>query len=218
MKLVYGIWYMVYRKSNIRYTKSRLGITINQKGLTLLEVLVAMGIATIAGTLLMVIMINSAGLFSQQSSKVQQGLSINDALSTIRESIKQASSVADQYTNGSTTYTTGTNQLVLKVFSVDSSGNIVENTFDYFVFFLDQNSLRFKVFPDSLLSSRGMADQIFSTMVENLNFQYLNSAIPPIEVIPQNAAKVRISLTLKQKNGLNFETSTATSEANLRND
>lgn len=187
------------------------------KGLTLIEVLIAMGIATVAGVLLLVIIINSAGMFSTQSSKVETGLNINDALSKVRETVKQASAVAASYTSGQTTYTSGPTQLVLKIPSIDPSGNIVSDTFDYFVFFQDQNLFRFKIFPDSS-SSRKTADQIFSTSVDNLDFRFFNSANPPVEVIPINASKIRTSLTLKQRVGAKFETNTATSETNLRND
>lgn len=168
------------------------------KGLTLVEVLVAMGIATVVGILLLVIIVNSAGLFSNQSAKVQTGLNTNDALVSFRGSVKQASSVAEQ---------SDTTRLVLKVASIDANGNIIDNTFDDFVFFLDQNTLHFQVFPNAA-SSRSQADQIFSTSIDNLKFQYLNAA--SLEVAPTFASRVRMSITLKQE--------TATSEANLRND
>ena len=187
------------------------------RGLTLIEVLVAMGVAIIAGVLLVVIMINSAGLFTEQSSKVQEGLNINDSFAAVRGSLKQASAVAASYTSGSTTYTTDTTRLVLKVASTDPSGNIIANTFDYFVFSLEQNTFHFRTFPDAS-SSRKAADRILSTSVDSLEFQFFNSANPPVEVSPASATKVRITLTLKQKNGLNYETQTSTSEANLRND
>lgn len=191
--------------------------SLGNYGFTLIEILVVMGIATVAGVLLVVIMVNSAGLFTEQSSKVEQGLKINDALSEVRSSVKQANAVAENYTGGGSVYVSGLSQLVLKVLSEDSSGNIIDNTFDYFVFFLDQNLLHFKIFPDPV-SSRKLADRILSNMADSVNFQYFNSANPPVEVTPVNAAKVRITLTLKQKNGLNFEVQTGTSEANLRND
>lgn len=187
------------------------------KGLTLIEILVALAITIVAGTLLFVIIVNSAGLFSLQSSKLQGGLNINDALMEVRKSIKQASSVASSYTGGSTTYTSGVNQLVLKVSSVDSSNNIIANTYDHFVFFLDQKNFRFKIFPDPL-SVRNAPDQVLSTVVDSLTFKYFNSAIPPVEVTPASAAKVYISLILKQKAGAGFDTNTATAEASLRND
>lgn len=179
------------------------------KGLTLIEVLVAMGIASLVGVLLLVIIVNSAGLFTQQSSKVQAGLNSNDALVKIRSTIKDASTVAVSYTSGQTTYTTGSTQLVLKVPSIDTSNNIIANTYDFLIFYLDQKILRFKTFPDAQ-SSKSASDQIFSTDVENLDFKYFNSATPPEEVTPGVATKVKVSLTLRQN--------TATTEANLRND
>ncbi len=179
------------------------------KGLTLVEVLIAMGISIIVGGLLLIIIVNSAGLYSQQSAKLTEGLSINEATSKVRDSIKQSSAIEVSLSAGSTTYTSGATQLVLKVLAIDSSKNIIADNFDYFVFFQDSNKLRFKTFP-SALSSRQAQDQIFSTLLDSLDFKYFNSANPPVEVTPTNAAKVRISITLKQN--------TATSEANLRND
>lgn len=187
------------------------------QGLTLIEVLVAMGIATVAGGLLLVIIVNSAGLFTRQSSKVAEGLNINDTLASLRSGIKQANAVAVSYTGGSTTYTSSAGQLVLKVSSIDVSDNIIDNTFDYFVLYLDEGQLHFKIFPDGI-SSRKTADRILSVDVEDIIFQYFNSANPPVEVTPASAAKVRASLILKRSVGTSFEISTATMEANLRND
>ena len=183
--------------------------TDNSKGLTLIEILVAMGIAAVVGVLLVVVIVSSAGLFSNQSSKVQTGLNSNDVLTAFRSSIKQANAVASQFVSGQTTYTTGVSQLVLQVPAIDSSNNIISNTYDYFVFYLDQNYLHFKVFPD-VLSSRETTDRIFSNSVDSFKLQYFNSATPPVEVSPISAARVRMSVALKQ--------SIATSEANLRND
>lgn len=170
------------------------------KGLTLIEVLVAMGIATVAGVLLLVIIVNSAGLFTDQSSKVSAGLSVNDAFSQIKASIKQASAISDQ---------SGPNQLVLRVLSIDSVGNIIENTYDDFIVMVDQKNLHFKIIHNPS-SFRQDGDSILANNVDNLNFQYFDSANPPAEVVPASASKVRISLSVK--------TNTATAEANLRND
>lgn len=184
------------------------------RGLTLIEALVAMGIAAVAGVLLLTIIVNSAGIFSQQLPKIQQGLGINDALSAVRNNIKQANAVGSSYTDGVTTYTSGPTQLVLEIPSIDSSGT---NAVDFFIFFLDQNVLRFKTFPDPV-SGRRHEDRIFSNQVESLNFQYFSSAVLETEVAPAEAVKVRITVTLKQKAGAGFEVNTATTEANLRND
>lgn len=177
----------------------------------------ALGISAIIGGLLVTIMVNSAGLFYKQSSKLQGGLNINESLSKIRESIKQAKSVETSYTSGTTTYTSSATQLVLKIPSENTSGNIISDTFDYFIFIKDQNFLRFKIFPDPA-SVRKVLDEILTNTLDNLNFQYFDLNTPPQEVVPSTASKVKVSLTLRKKVGLNFETNTSTSEAVLRND
>ena len=187
------------------------------KGLTLIEVLIAMGIATVVGALLVVVMVNSAGLFYTESSKVSQGLGINDALSKIRSSIRQSKSVADSFTSDGTTYTPSSYQIVLKIPSIDTQGNIISNFFDYVVVLKEQTKLLYKLFPDAQ-SSRKSQDQILSTSLNTLDFRYLDSQNPPNDVIPTSAVKVWIQLSLKQKSGQSFEIIVATSEANLRND
>lgn len=189
------------------------------KGFSLIEAILAVVITSVVGTLLLVIIVNSAGLFYKESSKVGQGIGVNNALSQISQNIKNSTGVLASYTSGSEAYTSNSTQLVLKIPSVDTNNNIITNTFDYFVFFLDLDKLRFKSFPDTTApSSRKPADQILSLNVKSLLIQYFNSANPPQEVAPTVATKIRITLTLRQKAGASFETHTATSEASLRND
>ncbi len=167
-----------------------------------------MGITAVAGVLLIVIIANSSGLFSNHSSQVTEGLNINDALSQMRSVIKQSTAVEAS---------SSANQIVLKVSSVDASNNIIENTYDYYIFFLNKNTLHFKIYPNPL-SLRKVSDRIFSTTVDSLTFNYLNYANPPQEVLAADATKVRVSLILKQRAGANFVTNIASTEANLRND
>lgn len=190
---------------------------MRSRGLTVVEVLLAAGVGAVVSSLLLVIMINSAGLFYKESSKLQEGLNINDALARVRASIKESSSVVASYSFDSTTYTSSVTQIVLKIPSIDSSGNIIANTFDYTIFYLDQTKFRYKLIPNSQ-SSRKSQDQIFSTSVDNLTIKYLDSQNPPSEVAPTSAKKIKLTLRLKQKNGPDIEQITATSEANLRND
>lgn len=181
---------------------------MTDKGFTLVEIIIALSIATVVGGLLLTIMVGSAGLFHKESSKVNIGLNTNDGLSQVQRSIRQAYAVDG---------TSSENQLVLQIPSHDLSGDIIPDTFDNFVFLSDANKFIFKVFPDPA-SSRQAQNQIFSTMVDSLTFKYYNSAIPPAEVVPNTAVKVSATLKLKQKSGQDFETSIATTEANLRND
>lgn len=192
-------------------------LQIGQYGLTFVEALMAVAISAVIGGLLVALLVNSAGIFYKESSKLQGGLNINESLSKVRESLKEANSVATSYIDGSITYTSSQTQLVLKVPSQDSSGNIIQNTYDHYIYLKDQNYLRFKIFPD-VASVIKMQDQILTTTLDSIKFQYFNLANPPQEVVPSTALKVRVSLTLKKRVGLSYETNSATSEGVLRND
>lgn len=188
---------------------------MKEKGLTLVEMIMAMAIAAVVGGLLLIIIVNSAGLFYSQGSKVEQGLNINDALTIVRTTIKESSKVAAGYPQSSPTYTSGINQLVLKIPSKNNQGDVIAGIFDYFVFYKEASKLRFKSFPDSQSIVKA-SDQILAGNVNGLRFDYFDSLGQ--EVTPTSAVKVKITLTLQQKVGAVFETSVATSEANLRND
>lgn len=191
---------------------------IMHNGFTLVEMLIVTAIATVVASLLVVIIANSAGLFYKESAKIGQGVSANDALSKFRQAVKQSSSVASSYPEDSSPiYTTSATQIVLKIPSIDADGGTISNIFDYFVFLKDQDKLKLKIFPD-VQSFRLSHDQILSSKVENLLFEYYDSQTPPQQVQPPSAKRIRMTLTLKQKSGADFEESVATSEASLRND
>lgn len=188
----------------------------SEKGVTLVELLIASSIAVIIGALLLAVLINSAGIFYKQTSRVNQGLNSNDALNLVRQSIKESNGAAASYQVDSKTYISSSNELILKIPSIDAQGNVISETYDYFVFYKDQDKLFLKSFPDTQ-SSRKAQNQILASNVVSVFFQYLNNVSPPQEVIPTSAVKIKLTLMLRQKIGSQLETSIATSEASLRN-
>ncbi|MBI2017861.1 hypothetical protein HYS92_02315 [Candidatus Daviesbacteria bacterium] len=187
-------------------------------GFTLAETLVVVSIIIVAGLLLMGVVVNFTGISVTQSSKVSQGVNVNDSFMKIREAVKSASAIASSYPeSGSPIYTSSSTQLVLKLPAIDSSGNIIEASFDYFVFVVESSSLLFKIFPNAF-SSRTAQNQVLTTALDSLLFQYFDNSIPPQEVVPNLSSKIRTTINLRQKIGIDYQTSIATSEANLRND
>jgi hypothetical protein len=186
------------------------------KGLTLVEVLIAAGISAVVGIFLLSILINSTGLFYQQTSKVTQGVGSNDALAEFRAYIKETLSIVNNYPEtGQSLYTTSNSQVVLKITSLDLNGNIKAGVFDYVVFYLDQDKLKEKIIAD-VTSTRGATETILTSNVESLLFQYFD--LSGNAVAPDIAEKARMTLTLRQKAGAGFVSHIATSEASLRND
>ncbi len=186
------------------------------KGLTLVEVLVAGGITAMVSALLITILVNTTGLFYQQTTKVSQGVGANDALSQFRASLKEAKAVAVSYPEtGTPSYTSGGSQLVLKFSSIDASGYVIANTYDYIVFYLSGDKFKIATFKSGA-SQRKLINRILASSVTGVTFSYLDAQGQA--VTPSSAVKVRMSLSLNQKAGKLYVTNTATSEANLRND
>lgn len=193
-------------------------LKLTQKGITFVEILIVLVISTMVGGLLLTLMISSSGVFYNQSAKVSQGISANEVLSRVRNNIKETALVAVNYPEiGSPQYSSSSTQLILKIPSVDGSGNIITSVYDYFIYYIDGTKLRLKTFPDPL-STRKPQEQIFTTSLKSLNIKYLDLNNPPNEVTPQTAQKISITLTIEEKIGANLEELTATSEAILRND
>lgn len=183
-------------------------------GLSLLEMVIALGVVSVAGILIGAILVNNSGIFYQQSSRVQQGVEANDALSQLRSKIKVAQSVAVGYPESSPIYTSSAQQLVLRVPAVDEADNIITGIYDYFIYSVENGILRERIYPDEQ-SSRNQQDGVFATTVDTIIFSYIDAADQ--QVTPQGAEKVKITLSLKQRIGLDLETSIATSEAYLQN-
>lgn len=189
---------------------------MKQNGFTLPELIIASSVAVVISGLLLVIMVNSTGLFYEQSSKVSQGVSVNDALSALRQTVRSASSIVSQYPEtGTPEYSSSQNSVVFKMSSIDSSGNIIFNTYDYIVYYINKGKLYERTLPNAL-SSRSGKTRVLSNKVNTIIFEYLNSA--QTLVPPSSASKIKITLGLKEVIGGVSETHIATSEANLRND
>lgn len=187
-----------------------------RKGFSLLEVLIFVALFSVTAIILVTILINNSELVYKQSSRVSQGLEINDTLSNVKNSIRQASAVSVSYPEGpSPSYTSSPSELVLKLASLDSNNEIIQNTFDYIVYIKSQERIKFLVFPNAL-SSRKVSNSILAKNVDTLVFDYYSSAGSIIS--PKLASKVKVSILLKQKAGSGYEKNVATAEADLRND
>lgn len=144
-----------------------------QKGFTLLETVLVMGISVIVGTLLLTILVNQSNFSSKQNSLVSEGLGLNDATRKIDEYIRQAVSIVESYPEDSPIYTTSSDTLVLKLPAIDSSG-VISSVFDYVVIardLPDTNVLRLQVFPDPL-STRQSVDTVLTAILESIEFQF----------------------------------------------
>lgn len=188
--------------------------TKQQIGLSLIEMIIAMAIVSVLGLMLASILVNTTGVFHEQSAVINQGVNLNDILSKIKSNIKVSQNVAIGYPEVAPEFTSSSSQLVLKLPAIDTSSNIINNVFDYFVYQVNQSKLSEKIFPNPQ-SARITLDLVILTNVDKIVFEYFNELNEV--VAPENAKKVRVTLTIKQKAGILDKMSIATAEAYLKN-
>lgn len=191
---------------------------LSAHGLSLLEILIGIAIAGICGAILVSIMFQTNGVFFQQTVGISQGLSLNNSSSQINDLISLSQSVAQNYpATLPSQYTTGLNTLVLALPSINSSGNVIDNTFDYAVISSDSTIpqvLRKQIFPNNL-SSRKAENKVLSTSLSQIKFLYFNDS--GIQVPPSQATKINFTINLSEATGSKGKISSASGQVNLKN-
>lgn len=188
-----------------------------QSGFTLAEVLIVLASSAIVGTILVSILIQGSNLFSHQSTKVNQNLSLNSTSNQINQTIQFASSIASTYTNGSFTYSTSNDTIIVRLPSLDSSNNVIENKFDTVIIMADPikpTHLKKLLFPDPS-STRRSENTVLTAQLAYLEFKYLNDN--GVQTTPQTATRVEFNVKIAEKSGLTTQESSISGRINLKN-
>lgn len=190
----------------------------NFKGWSLLEVLIAVTVAALAGGLLINLLVSSGKLFVDQSAQISQGLSLNQTQLELTELIKSSSGIATQYpAQGTPQYITDQNTLVLKLPGITSGGDVTDVFFDYAVIEADPGKpaiLRKQIFKDSQ-SFRNSENKVLSVNLSSLSFSYLD--INNNAVTPGAALRVSFIINLSTISGFSQKESSSSGTVNLKN-
>ncbi len=191
----------------------------NSKGLSMVELLIVATVGAVAGFLLIYTLIQSNDVFFRETGRVKEGLSLNDAVSVINQDIKSAGAVSANYPeSGQIQYQTSDEVLVLKTPSIDSSGNIIEDSYDYTILYKDADQpahLLRKVVPTPP-SQKGAEQNVLLKNLNKVKFLYLDKN--GNFVSPTSAEKINFFINVKTNFGLNSQISSSSGEVNLRND
>lgn len=189
----------------------------SDSALTLVELILAIAVSGIAGVLLLSIFAQNNTVFYNQQVKTSQNLNLNVAYTRINKDIKMASAIVSSYTSGTTVYTTSINTCVLKIPAINSSGNTLDNVFDYYIITRDSQNpklLKELIFPDPL-SSRKQSSLILSKDVSSLQFLYLDSN--NTQVNPTVAATINFVINVATFVNNKNQQSSASGQTSLRN-
>lgn len=189
----------------------------SQRGLGLVEMLLAVTISVVIGSLMVGIFVQNNSVFNHQQSKVSGNIDLNNITQIINSDIRLAVSVANGYPVASPTYTSGDTVLVLKVSSVDASNNIINNLYDYIVIAPDSQNpyiLREMVFPDAG-STRSPSNKVLTTGLVSVRFLYFNAN--NALTTPDQSTSVNFTVNVKGGVGRDTVTASASGLINLRN-
>src|SRR5579884_1858498 len=176
-----------------------------------------MAIAGIAGAILIALLVQNNGLFYSQSARINQGVALNDSVTSISNDIRSSSAVVAGYPIASPTTVSGANSIVLQYPSIDSSGNVIDQTFDYLTLTQDSSNshiLREQIFPNAQ-STRKSGNKVLTTNLSSINFSYYDDSGHTIT--PSAATKVGFSVILLNNVAGHPQQSSGSAVINLRN-
>jgi len=136
---------------------------------TLVELLVAMGVATMIGSVIIAAFITGQRSFISGTNFLEIHGDVRVAMDWMVRDIKWASQTLTSVTISTSTYFTGANELVLSVPSIDGSNDIITATFDTVVYTVTGTDLVRIVEPD-VTSSRPADNKIIANNVNNIQF------------------------------------------------
>ena len=180
----------------------------NKKGITLTETLVVISILVILTTVIFAIYLASNNIFNRERaySELQQENSY--VIDQIAKRIKVSYAVAN-YPEVTPTYSSDSDTLVLKAYSLDLNQNVNLSGTDYFIFYLNpSNTLNLQII--SADSGRQSETLVLSRFVDEINFRYNNSTATQADAIS-------IDLTQSKTIGRETKTVTTSLSASLRN-
>lgn len=191
---------------------------MRSKGWSLLEVLVVVTVAAVAGGLLVNIMVSSGKIFVDQNALITQGLSLNQTQLELTELIKSSAGISGQYpAQGSPQFTTDSNTLVIKLPAVDSAGNVINSVYDFAVIDSDSGNpkiLRKQIFKDNQ-SYRKTENKVLTTNLKSISFSYLD--VNNTQVSYDQAVRIGFIINLLTPSGFADKESSGSGTVNLKN-
>lgn len=190
----------------------------NVQGWSLIEVLIVMTVAAVAGGLIINLMVSSNRIFFDQSAHINQGLSINQTELELTSLIKSCAGAAAQYpVSGMAQYTSDSDTLVIKLPAISSNGDVIESVYDYAVVEADSSNpaiLRKQVFKDEQ-SFRNPENKVLSTGLNSITFAFLDTSNNP--TTPVQAKRISFIIKLSTKSGFSNKESSGSGIVNIKN-
>ncbi len=192
---------------------------MNSQGFSLAEMMVTavIGLMVMVAVLGMDILVKQNYLVGATLLEIQGGS--RNAMDWMYKDILVASQLEDAITIDGENYLTQDNQLILRIPSIDDDSEVIDDTFDYVVYHLIENtSLSLsRIIDADVASSRTDESRIITDNINDLNFTYEGTQLSEIDDVT-TLSNVGIELALNKTTPLGTEVEEALSiVAKLRN-
>lgn len=148
-------------------------INFNKKGMTLIEVVVAIGIFILILFILWHFYFSYYQVFNFQQATSKMAGSASLSANELQSAVLQADKVIASRTISGNVFTTDQDTLILEIPSIDSSGNILSSKYDYVVFYANGSNF-YKQTEADASSARVSSLKSLSSMLSNISFTYDN--------------------------------------------
>lgn len=144
------------------------------RAFTLVETILVVALSLVMMLALGLLIYNFNTISAYQQTSAQSFGSANALMSAIDSLVLPADAVVQTYTFPSATYTSSSTVLVLEIPSIDSSGNVIANTYDYAAFYVVGTNA-YRTLQANTLSARISGTKKLSSTVRALTFTYNNT-------------------------------------------
>ncbi len=173
-------------------------------GFTLIEMVIVIALVAIASMVLADMFVSHNRLYRTQTAELNVTGDARTALDDIDSYVRQANRTMESYS----TYTAGSQVLILQIQSINSSKQLISATYDYVVYYLVSGSLYRQVIPNAA-STRTAVTKKIANNVTALTFTYNDANYPQV-------TKVTTDMTLLENAGIQNRTISISSQASLR--
>lgn len=180
-----------------------------RSGFTLTEVIIVVFVSTVVMLGVFSIYSTFSASYIFQNAKINTSRSTASFLNEFADNVHQANAIVASKVISGTTYTTGSTTLVLEIPAINSSGDIVSNTYDYAVLY-STSTYAYRLLSANGSSARNTNTKQYTDTLSNLTFTYDNAT-------PANAASITADITTQTQVKSNTVTSHLKQQVYLRN-
>ncbi len=138
---------------------------------TLVETVIVVAIGAILMVALSYLILNFNAISSYEQLSATSSGSASTFLRELESLTLPADAVLAQHAFANATYTSTSTSLVLEIPSIDSSGNVIANTYDYAAFYVTGTNA-YRLLEANALSARASGTKQLSSTVSALTFTY----------------------------------------------